>query len=161
MKTRTGFVSNSSSSSFILKFDKNKDLRTQVDEMLDEVFEAIEGKYYFCDYIGNEFYKWCMDSDDLPSIRQMDFNDENPYIDGYPWKSTPEEIYENTDHMQIDYDQYCVNLVRNGDVPSFDLTIKDVNPDDYDFNDLYCGNYYDQESSSAIEEKILSYFEDA
>ena len=97
-------------------------LDIDVDEMLDEVFEAIEGKYYFCDYIGNEFYKWCMDSDDLPSIRQMDFNDENPYIDGYPWKSTPEEIYENTDHMQIDYDQ---------------------------------------ESSSAIEEKILSYFEDA
>ena len=35
MKVRNGFVSNSSSSSFILKFDKNKDLRTQVEEMLD------------------------------------------------------------------------------------------------------------------------------
>lgn len=54
MKTRTGFVSNSSSSSFILKFDKNKDLRTQVEEMLDEVidFYDIEDETQYFDVTG-------------------------------------------------------------------------------------------------------------
>lgn len=42
MKVRNGFVSNSSSSSFILKFDKNKDLRTQVEEMLDSVIDVYD-----------------------------------------------------------------------------------------------------------------------
>lgn len=37
MKVRNGFVSNSSSSSFILKFDKNRSLEDQVKEMLDRV----------------------------------------------------------------------------------------------------------------------------
>ena len=37
MKVRNGFVSNSSSSSFILKFDKNRNLKDQVSEMLDKV----------------------------------------------------------------------------------------------------------------------------
>lgn len=42
MKIRNGFVSNSSSSSFILKFDKNKDLKSQVEEMLDSVIDVFD-----------------------------------------------------------------------------------------------------------------------
>lgn len=42
MKVRNGFVSNSSSSSFILKFDKNKDLRKQVEEMLDSIIDVYD-----------------------------------------------------------------------------------------------------------------------
>lgn len=42
MKVRNGFVSNSSSSSFILRFEKNRDLRTQVEEMLDSVIDVFD-----------------------------------------------------------------------------------------------------------------------
>lgn len=45
MKVRNGFVSNSSSSSFILKFKKDKDLRTQVEEMLDSVIDVFDIEY--------------------------------------------------------------------------------------------------------------------
>lgn len=54
MKTRNGFVSNSSSSSFIIRFEKNKDLRTQVEEMLDSVIDVfdIEDETEYFDTMG-------------------------------------------------------------------------------------------------------------
>lgn len=42
MKIRNGFVSNSSSSSFILRFEKNKDMKTQINEMLDKVIDIYD-----------------------------------------------------------------------------------------------------------------------
>ena len=42
MKVRNGFVSNSSSSSFILRFEKNKDMKTQINEMLDKVIDIYD-----------------------------------------------------------------------------------------------------------------------
>ena len=67
MKVRNGFVSNSSSSSFILKFDKNKDLRTQVEEMLDKVidFYDIEDETQYFDVKG-ELEKDFDDEDEKP-----------------------------------------------------------------------------------------------
>lgn len=54
MKVRNGFVSNSSSSSFILRFEKNRDLRTQVEEMLDSVIDVfdIEDEIEYFDTMG-------------------------------------------------------------------------------------------------------------
>lgn len=42
MKVRNGFVSNSSSSSFILRFEKNRDMKTQINEMLDKVIDIYD-----------------------------------------------------------------------------------------------------------------------
>lgn len=42
MKIRNGFVSNSSSSSFVIRLDKNKDKETQINDLLDRVIDVFD-----------------------------------------------------------------------------------------------------------------------
>lgn len=55
MKIRNGFVSNSSSSSFIIKFDKNIDLKTQINNMLNKVIDVSDLEYDISFYSPNSF----------------------------------------------------------------------------------------------------------
>jgi len=113
MKIRSGFVSNSSSSSFILMFDKKinsiEDLKEVSGENFNNIYEKYNGEIiqYPKEYILDSIFNELSDKDDLLLNLFSDYEDF--LVDGFDEEYPSYEQWMNC----TGYNEFCVAYGKN------------------------------------------------
>ena len=164
MKIRNGFVTNSSSSSFIVSFDKGSDIRNKLEKQLKQIgYDCFLDRLYSdvvngatsvekCRHELADYFCW----DGIKKVEKK-YNVEYAYecienIDA----TTGEPCFRHKDVWRGVEESEYDRLSAEAWAYSFELAHKIISPDE---NKEYSIVYYEDHNSSELEHEIMPYLE--